>query len=496
MMSSDALKDQIKRAHISFERGGYEVALAEAMSVLERLPQEPNATRLVGLCLGELGEPTEGAALLAQAAATSLAISAQEADGERQRFGLEWAASCLIEAAEAFQKLNDHVTANDLFVKSLKVGSPSLSRYLKVSEGLSGVARYQEALRVLKSAERSFAGERELYRALGAVYKALDDKTRAIQAYSAVCAIAPTDQEARSQVQSLLSSKVPTWHFPMMNDAPRNGAFRAAIEARISAEDKVLDIGCGSGLLSLIAARAGAQAVYACESEPLVSQVATEVISRNELDDIIRVIPKRSTHMQVGVDLPDRLDMLVCEIFDVSLLGEDALNTIQDAKQRLLKPGAKVIPCGARVWCQLVESDELRARYHVDSAEGFDLSAFNRLRDPRVLQLDLKRFQYKALTEPTLAASFDFEGGLEMSGEGVFSVDVLSSGRADGFIFWYDLILDPDEEHVMSTSPHVEGTHWMQGFAPCYDEQRRLEAGGVTHIMCAFHRFLLWFQHL
>jgi len=495
-MLSDAIKDQIKSAHDAFARGGYEVALAEALAILERQPKEPNATRLVGLCMGELGEPTQGATLLAQAAATSLAVCATELDPERQRFGLEWAASCLIEAAEAFQALNDHVTANELLLKSLKVGRPPLTRYLKVSEGLCEVERYHEALEVLQRAERSFPRALELLRALGAVHAALGDKMRAIQAYSAVCALKPSDQDALSRVDRLLSAKVPTWHFPMMNDLPRNEAFRAAIEARMSATTKVLDIGCGSGLLSLIAARAGAEAVYACESEPQVSRVATQVISLNELEDVIRVIPKRSTQMQLGVDLPERLDMLVCEIFDVSLLGEDALNTIEDAKRRLLKEGAKIIPCGARVWCQLVESDELRARYHVDSAEGFDLSPFNQLRDPRVLQLDLRRFDYTPLTAPCLAASFDFEGEFSQLGEAVLSTTVERAGRADGFIFWYDLILAPDEEHVMSTSPHVDGTHWMQGFAPCYDGQRQLEAGELTHFMCAYRRFLLSFKHL
>ena len=98
--------------------------------------------------------------------------------------------------------------------------------------------------------------------------------------------------------------------------------------------------------------------------------------------------------------------------------------------------------------------------------------------------------------EPALAASFDFEGELSMMGEALLSAEVTRSGRADGFIFWYDLILDPSEEHVMSTSPHVEGTHWMQGFSPCYHGQRQLEEGAMTHFMCAFRRFLLWFTHL
>jgi tetratricopeptide (TPR) repeat protein len=393
-------------------------------------------------------------------------------------------------------RLDEHQAWRELFRRALALKPTPLSRTLKAARAFSSISQHEEALNALLPALRNSAQSPELHRALGEVYEAMDDRTRAIQAYSAVCALNPQDNAASARLSQLLNQRVPTWHFPMMNDTPRNEAFRAAIEARLTPTTRVLDIGCGAGLLSLMSARAGAAAVYACESEPQVAEVASEIITRNGYEEQIRLITKRSTQMSVGVDLPDRLDMLVCEIFDVSLLGEDALNTIRDAKERLLNPGAQIVPCGARVWCQLVESDELRARYHVETPEGFDLSPFNKLRDPRVLQLDLRRFGYTPLTEPILAASFDFEGDFELSGDHLLSAEVTRSGRADGFIFWYDLILDPSEEHVLSTSPHQEGTHWMQGFAPNYDEQRTLEQGEITSLICAYRRFLLWFKHL
>lgn len=495
MTISREIRAQLVAAQQALSSQLYGEALEIAIKILDHRPKDPNALRILGLAMLELGEK-QGADLLTQAAAISLSLTAQESDLHLKNEGLTWASRCLIEAAEAYQKLNDHVTAKELFKKSLVITKPSVDHYLKVTEALCQVENYQDAYQVLLQAERKFPNTIEIYRAFGRVHEGLGDRNKAIQAYSAICALIPSDHEALSKVQSLLNINVPTWHFPMMNDIPRNRAYRQAIEARVTPDTRVLDIGCGGGLLSLISARAGAKAVYACESEIPVAQVAMEVMQHNELDDVIRIIPKRSTAMRIGVDLPEKLDMLVCEIFDVSLLGEDALNTIQDAKLRLLKKDAQIVPCGARVWCQLVESDELRARYHVDYAEGFDLSAFNQLRDPRVLQLDLRRFKYTPLTEPTLAITFDFEGDFSQMGESLLNATVIQSGRADGFIFWYDLILDPSEEHVMSTSPHVEGTHWMQGFAPCYQGQQQLNLGDLTHFMCAYRRFLLWFSHL
>jgi len=493
------LREQLIGAYAALEAKEYNEALSSAIEILEERPHELNGARVMGKAFVELGEVARGAALLAQAAARSLSVAASHdgAQGGAQRAeGLEWGASCLMEAAEAYVKGGDPLAAAQLATRVLQIGEAPLSRILRVGELLSGLERHREALSVLTRALKDFSAEARLHRALGESYERLGERGQAINAYSAVCALEPDDNEVVARVQRLLNQTVPTWHFPMMNDAPRNQAFRAAIEARVSPGMKVLDIGCGAGLLSLIAARAGAEAVYACESEPKVSEVAVEIMGRNELDDVVRVIPKRSTSMRVGVDLPERLDMLVCEIFDVSLLGEDALNTISDAKRRLLKRGAQIVPCGARVWCQLVESDELRARYHVDEAEGFDLSPFNRLRDPRVLQLDLKRFKFRALTEPCLAVSFDFEEDFSMMGEALLSAEVIESGRADGFIFWYELILDHEEAFTLSTSPHVEGTHWMQGFAPCYREQRQLNAGEQSHFNCSYRRFLLSFEQL
>ena len=149
----------------------------------------------------------------------------------------------------------------------------------------------------------------------------------------------------------------------------------------------------------------------------------------------------------------------------------------------------------AIVYAQFVESDQLRARYAVQDSCGFDLGAFNRLKDPRVLQLDLRRFEYQALCSPIPILDIDFEADeLPLSGRELGRFDVHQTGRADGVIFWYDLILDPVNNIIMSTAPDQEGTHWMQGFCPLYDEQPLLTEGEQRYIACAYERFLLWFQ--
>lgn len=398
--------------------------------------------------------------------------------------------------AEYYQRLELYQSSIQAYQKSFSLHDASHDVLLRFAHLLIKAQQAHDAYRVIQKVLQQDSHNRHAFTLLGKYYEYLGKNTEAIQSYSAIAAIEPKDHENLRKLSTLLNHKVPTWHFPMMNDTPRNQAFCQAIEQLVTPDTRVLDIGSGAGLLSLIAARAGAQAVYACESEQQVAEVALDIIQKNEYEDTIRLIAKRSTEMKVGFDLPDRLDLLVCEIFDVSLLGEDALYTIHDAKARLLKEGARIIPCKARVWVQLVESDELRARYHVEDALGFDLSAFNALQDPRVLQLDLKRFDYKTLTDPILAFEVDFEQDFKLMGEYLCSSPVIQTGRADGFIFWYDLVLDEANDTILSTSPHQDGTHWLQGFAPSYEKQHKLTLGESTNFICAYRRFLLWFKHL
>ena len=140
---------------------------------------------------------------------------------------------------------------------------------------------------------------------------------------------------------------IPHWHFPMMNDQTRNRAYRQAIEraVRVLPPDAlVLDIGAGSGLLSMISAMAGAKQVVACERDSGIARSARDIIERNGLSERITVIEKDSRELTVGEDLPRHAGLLVTETFGSLLIDEAALPAIVHARARLLKPGAKVIP--------------------------------------------------------------------------------------------------------------------------------------------------------
>ena len=105
---------------------------------------------------------------------------------------------------------------------------------------------------------------------------------------------------------------VPFWHIPMLNDRRRNDAFERAIRAAIEKAGKdalVLDIGTGSGLLSMMAARAGARKIVTCERVPVIAETAERIVAANGYDRQINVVNKGSNELVVGRDIPSRADM-------------------------------------------------------------------------------------------------------------------------------------------------------------------------------------------
>ena len=107
----------------------------------------------------------------------------------------------------------------------------------------------------------------------------------------------------------------------MLNDTTRNDAFERAIQAAVAREGRharILDIGAGSGLLSMMAARAGAANIVACERVPIIAEAAERIVALNGLDRAIRVISKASNDLAVGKDLEGPADILVSEIISNS----------------------------------------------------------------------------------------------------------------------------------------------------------------------------------
>src|SRR5262249_51793631 len=139
-------------------------------------------------------------------------------------------------------------------------------------------------------------------------------------------------------------------HGAMLADSARNAAFRKAIETVVRPGDVVVDVGAGSGLLSLMAARAGAKKVYALESGPLAA-VCRRIADTNGFAATIDVQMIDSRHWNP----PEHADVVISETLGVAVFEEGFLQTMQDARNRFLRHGGALIPGRLKVLIAPVE---------------------------------------------------------------------------------------------------------------------------------------------
>jgi hypothetical protein len=160
----------------------------------------------------------------------------------------------------------------------------------------------------------------------------------------------------------------------MLTDADRVDGFRRAIEAVVRPGDVVVDLGAGTGVLSLFAARAGARRVYAIDYGK-ISEVSRALIADSPYRDVIEVVRGRIEQ----VELPERANVAIAEVIGNYVVEEDIEPIIASARSRLLVPDARVIPGAVELAAVPIElSPELARRFDLASFEGFDFSRLSR----------------------------------------------------------------------------------------------------------------------
>jgi type II protein arginine methyltransferase len=269
---------------------------------------------------------------------------------------------------------------------------------------------------------------------------------------------------------------IPRWHFSMLNDTARNEAFERAIAAGVRPGAHVVDIGAGTGLLSLLAARAGAARVDAYEAHPDMAEVAKAVLAAGDAAGAIRLHEGLSS----DCELPEaeRADLLVTEIFDCALIGEGVIPSLRAARRTLLSAGYRALPHAATLRGALLASPATRQLNEVGEACGVDLSALNAYRTRGHFPLRLSTWPHSILSseetilellmqeEPSLAPAWDVE----------FTAD--ENGFADGVVAWFDLHLAAG---VRITTHPSRRSHWMQAFVG-FAEPLPVRAGDAVRV--------------
>ncbi len=277
---------------------------------------------------------------------------------------------------------------------------------------------------------------------------------------------------------TVLRHDVPDFHVRMLRDGLRNAAYRKALE-RFAPGRVVLDIGTGSGLLAMMAARAGAAHVYACEASPLLAASARAVIAANGLADRITLFDRHSSGLDRVRDLGGGVDLVVSEVFCATLIGEGVLGSLSHARSELTAPGALFLPEQASIEVALADFPPFAA--DIGAVEGFDLGAFGgHLHTARYCPADNPALYLRSA--PSSLFAFDFTAGPLPALGAAETALVSDGGSVTGLAQWLRLTFAEDITYT-NRPGSAPDLHWAIGLAPCDPRNTapgdRFRAGGA-----------------
>lgn len=277
----------------------------------------------------------------------------------------------------------------------------------------------------------------------------------------------------------------------MMEDHKRTGAYyNACMQNRAQFAGKVvLDVGTGSGILAIFAARAGAKKVYAVEATDM-AKFAKRLVAAQGLEATVEVIQG----VIESVEIPEKVDIIISEWMGYFLLRESMLDSVLVARDRFLKPGGALYPSHARMFLAPIRSGQCRQR-HCDfqaSMEGW-AEFLDEMKQYYNLDLDCLSDDYRKEQQDYFshtAAWTDIHPSqvvgttacfksynlhtvtleeLKAPLKASFSLRVLEDGPVDAFCGWFDTQFKGSAENpattevTLSTSPDPTGaTHWGQ----------------------------------
>ncbi|XP_028290421.1 protein arginine N-methyltransferase 6 [Gouania willdenowi] len=261
-----------------------------------------------------------------------------------------------------------------------------------------------------------------------------------------------------------------TIHEEMLADHVRTNAYRMAIakNTELIRDRVVLDVGAGTGVLSIFCAQAGARRVFAVEACSIAEQAAN-IVRQNAMEDRVEVI--RGT--VETVDLPERVDVIVSEWMGYALLHESMLNSVLYARDRWLKPGGVILPSRAELYispiCDPLVEDRLHFWYSVKDQYGVDMSCMWDFARKCIKNSDIAVSSVcveDVLSHPARFAELDLNTvTVEQlrTVSGPFTCAAFGSAAVNAFCVYFTVTFPcPDKPLVLSTSPFKPETHWKQ----------------------------------
>jgi predicted RNA methylase len=282
-----------------------------------------------------------------------------------------------------------------------------------------------------------------------------------------------------------------------MNDYERNNAYSKAIKRAIKNNENVLEIGTGSGLLSMMAVDAGAKKVITCEVSETISETARKIIANNGYSDRIKVINKKSTHIDINSELGEKADIIISEILSSEFVGEGVQQSLSDANRRLLKENGIMIPEAGEIKIALLESSpEIEKELFVQKVNGYDLSEFNNImRSKCNVQYLGRKTKTSFLSKAKTPFSFNFYNkNIINRQEKILEIEAFKSGICLGLISW--LSLDLYENICFENNPtEICTSGWVN---PIYkfNQPLKMLKGDVIKVKATLLKDTVWYEFI
>jgi predicted RNA methylase len=254
----------------------------------------------------------------------------------------------------------------------------------------------------------------------------------------------------------------------MLKDTPRTEAYLNAIKSNVKDfEDKViLDVGCGTGVLSMFAVLYGkAKKVYAVEASDM-SHIAKQLIEHNNMSDRIEVI----NDLIENVELPEKVDIIISEWMGFYLLHESMFNSVIIARDKWLKDDGKMYPSKATIYacpCSMDNVLQDKVLYWTD-IYGLDFSPIISMAHEKLISkpyVDIIQPE-QLIATPQIVKEVDCRTATVAELEHIWARTpfvTTKEGVLHGFALWFDVKFEGEENLVvLDTSPSFPATHWKQ----------------------------------
>ncbi|KAI1768264.1 protein arginine N-methyltransferase 1 [Hypoxylon sp. FL1150] len=252
-------------------------------------------------------------------------------------------------------------------------------------------------------------------------------------------------------------------HEEMLKDEVRTKSYmNAIVQNKHLFKDKVvLDVGCGTAILSMFAVKAGAKHVIGVDMSTIIFK-AKEIVKVNGMEDKITLIQGKMEEIEIPFP---KVDIIISEWMGYFLLYESMLDTVLYARDKFLAKDGLIFPDKATIYACGIEDGEYKDEKigFWDNVYGFDYSPLKEtaLAEPLVDTVEVKA----AVTDPTAILTLDLYTCT--TADLAFSIPFKLKCRRNDFVHalvsWFDIDFTACHKTIrFSTGPHTKYTHWKQ----------------------------------